>query len=169
MNHMSLITTLHNVKYLSSEGKINVYEIVGPIPAFINQSLITSVFAFIIHNDKVLVIRNKKPSRGIEIPGGHVEHNESPEAALKRECLEEAYAYIKDIKPCALYEITDPNATKYPKKSYQAFFMAKVDHLDPFTENDEIQERFFLDKNELKKTDWAQEFPDLINIILTKF
>jgi hypothetical protein len=38
-----------------------------------NKLLITSVFCFIVVEDKVVFIENKKINRGIEIPGGHVD------------------------------------------------------------------------------------------------
>jgi ADP-ribose pyrophosphatase YjhB (NUDIX family) len=124
------------------------------------------VFAFIIKDNKILVIRNKKENRGLEIPGGHVERNETPEAALKRECLEEASVTIKDIRISILYEILDPQATKYPKRSHQVFYIAHTDEIHHFVENEEIQERLFLDYNEFKKMEWSQEYPDLVDAVL---
>lgn len=48
---------------------------------------VSSVHAIIFHSSKIVVIQNK---RGLDIPGGHVEKNETLDEALRREIKEEA-------------------------------------------------------------------------------
>ena len=55
---------------------------------------VSAVIALVLdENRKLLVVKNQ---RGWDFPGGHVEQNETPEAALHREVLEEAYAKIRN-------------------------------------------------------------------------
>lgn len=51
------------------------------------SNTISSVHAIIFHGSKIVVIKNK---RGWDIPGGHIEKNETPTKALLREIEEEA-------------------------------------------------------------------------------
>lgn len=163
---MKLIKNIRNVKYLSKEGSINIFSLEKGIPSNIDKSKITSVFAFILdQSNNILVIENKKTNRGFEIPGGHVENQESPEAALYRECYEESYTKVKEAQPIVLYEILDPLATKYPTQSYQCFYLAKVQSMDPFVENDEIRSRSFLNPESFSLIPWAKQYPDLIGIV----
>lgn len=45
---------------------------------------------------RLLVINNQ---RGWDFPGGHVEADETPSEALRRELMEEACATIKNVRP----------------------------------------------------------------------
>ncbi len=57
-------------------------------------------YALIIENDRVVLI---KKARGgykgkLDLPGGGIEHDETPTEAVKRECLEEAGVNISDVE-----------------------------------------------------------------------
>ena len=57
-------------------------------------------YGFVIQNDKIALI---KKARGgykglLDIPGGGIEHNETPEEALKRELMEEAGVTVKSYE-----------------------------------------------------------------------
>ncbi len=57
-------------------------------------------YGFIINNDKIALI---KKARGgykglLDIPGGGIEHDETPVEALKRELMEEAGVTVKDYQ-----------------------------------------------------------------------
>ena len=64
------------------------------------KSIHVGAYGFIIKNDEIALI---KKARGgytglLDIPGGGIEHNETPVEALKRELMEEAGVTVKNYK-----------------------------------------------------------------------
>ena len=64
------------------------------------ESTHVGAYGFIIQNDKIALI---KKARGgykglLDIPGGGIEHNETPVEALKRELMEEAGVTVKSYE-----------------------------------------------------------------------
>ena len=64
------------------------------------KSTHVGAYGFIIKNDEIALI---KKARGgytglLDIPGGGIEHNETPVEALKRELMEEAGVTVKNYK-----------------------------------------------------------------------
>ena len=57
-------------------------------------------YGFIIKNDKIALIRKARGGyKGLlDIPGGGIEHDETPVEALKRELMEEAGVTVKDYQ-----------------------------------------------------------------------
>lgn len=55
------------------------------------------VCAYIIHDNKVLLIHHKKHSKWLP-PGGHIEENETPDEALHREIKEEIGIEIETLQ-----------------------------------------------------------------------
>lgn len=67
----------------------------------------TGCWALVIHNNKVLLIKNKK--RGYyEAPGGKVENKETAEKAIIREVEEETNIKISVVKNIEEYKFHDP-------------------------------------------------------------
>jgi 8-oxo-dGTP diphosphatase len=164
---VKVINKRNNIKWLSPDATLTLAE---TTEYDFNKSLITSVFAFIIYKQKILVIFNKKPNRGYEIPGGHVEYNEDCEMALYRECLEEACVEITDIQLIAIHEINNiQKDNRYPLKGYQAFYFAKVKRINPFIENEEIREVKWLNKDEFLSLEWSKYYPDLAKLFVDKY
>ena len=60
----------------------------------IEKHFCVSVFIYDKHNKKTLLVHHKKMGVWVQ-PGGHVEMNESPEEAAKREVFEETGLKIK--------------------------------------------------------------------------
>jgi 8-oxo-dGTP pyrophosphatase MutT (NUDIX family) len=67
--------------------------------------------AALVRNGRVLLV-HRRPSRRWypdcwDLVGGHVERGESPQAAVRRECLEELGIRIHDPRPIPM-EVSDP-------------------------------------------------------------
>lgn len=160
---MKIINKRNNIKWLDPESTLTLIE---TNEYNFNVNLITSVFCFIVKNNKILVIYNKKPNRGFEIPGGHVEPNEAYIEALHRECLEESMIEIENPRLVAIHEIDNKKEGKYPKKGYQTFYIANAKKIKPFEENEEISQRKWMTKEEFKDLEWSKYYPDLVKIAL---
>ena len=106
--------------------------------------LITSALALAFHDQNILMTNLN--ARGWDIPGGHIEADESPEAALHREVMEETGARLADVRLLGyqrirLHSPCPPNY-RYPyPESYQLLFLATVADLPPFAPTDETRER----------------------------
>ena len=100
---------------------------------------LTTVCAFLrVKNTphKLVIIKN---DRGYDVPGGHIEHNESPVVALHREIEEEAQATPDSPIPCWIL-CSDYN----PKKITGILFFKSYCTLNNFEASDEISERKLL-------------------------
>ena len=108
---------------------------------------ITSASAIIFRENKILVVHIDNEKRKTwDIPGGHLEGNESPEEALRREVCEEARVSIKNIKLLGYFE---SDACK--EKSYIAIFTANIKKLYFFKSSHESTDRNFFSTAEFIK------------------
>lgn len=159
---MKEISKRNGIKWLNSDSILSLFKSES-YPS--DLKFITSVFCFAIVDDKVLFIKNKKPNRGIEIPGGHVDPGEAPELAVIREAAEEAMVLIKNPKLFALHKIENKVADgKYPKIGYQAFYYSNDIILYDFVESEEVEARLFYEIEEGADLDWSKYYPDLYNL-----
>ena len=81
------------------------------------------------YHGKWILARHKKRTTW-EIPGGHVENNETPNQAALRELWEETGAVKAEISPVCLYAVQD----------YGMLYFAEVEELDSIPVNSEIRE-----------------------------
>lgn len=105
--------------------------------------------------------------RGWTIPGGHIEPGESPDAAMRREAIEEAAATIGDAVVMATEQVdlVEGEANpRYPQPSYQVFFLALVERLDVLVPNEECTEsRLFAVSDALRLPGWPDHNGDLLD------
>ena len=151
----NILTTEYDVEWLPGKNRVEFYRATQSP----QKDLITSVHVFAFLDDQILF--TKHPERDWDIPGGHIEKNETPKAALEREVYEETcvklinlqvFGYIKII----LFE-KKITATNYPyPESYILLYVGHVDSIDPFVGKYETQDRKFFTIAEAKKLSWVK-------------
>ena len=106
-------------------------------------SLVTSVHVAPITNEGKIVAVHIK-GRGFDIPGGHIDANEtSPIMALNRELQEEANITI--LNPVLIDILHIQSQTlNLRDKPYMLLYAARVDHMNDFIEDDEVSERVIM-------------------------
>ncbi len=129
--------------------------------------LITSVHGFCFYKNKLLLVNLNH--RGWDFPGGHIELNETPVEAFKREAMEEGYVEGK----CHFlgYIVVDhhenPNwneSSPYPKVGYQLFYRMDIKKLHPFAGEYEASQRLFIDPKEVSAyyDDWHEVYQEIL-------
>lgn len=102
----------------------------------------TQVSGYIFNEkNQLLIVKNGKIWT---VPGGHPEVGEEKIETLKREIMEETYTTIKDIKYLGAVEVVEDGQIYY-----QLRYTAKVDEILPFKGEYEINERKFVDLDNL--------------------
>lgn len=101
----------------------------------------------IIEEDKVVLVEEE---RGLGLPGGHIEDNETIETTLKRECLEEGgflpndpvlFAYRKIIASKPVTHPMPGKAYPFPISYIAYYYCAVLDSLIQRTEPDVVAVR----------------------------
>jgi 8-oxo-dGTP diphosphatase len=95
--------------------------------------------------------------RGVDIPGGHIEDNESAVDAMIRETHEEAHITVENPTLIDVWRLSSTNEQiGLLQKPYLLLFQASVVSMDTFVPNNEASERLILAPEEFV----AQYFGD---------
>lgn len=115
----------------------------------VGKNKYTQVSAYVYDDEnKLLIVRNKSTWT---IPGGHPEKDECALQTLAREMMEEACVSLKKVVYLGAVEVVEKGETYY-----QLRYTARIDKLLPFKKEWEIDERKFVDVDELSKfISWA--------------
>lgn len=129
--------------------------------------LITSTHGFCFYNNQLLLINLDK--RGWDIPGGHIELDETPEDCFRREAMEEGYVEGKSnfLGHVEVSHNKNPNWSEespYPKVGYQTYYRMDIDQLHDFTGGYESSQRILIDP--YKASDCHHEWHDILDVIL---
>lgn len=120
----------HDVEYLPQPNKVEIVITEELAP----EDLTRTAFMVPVFDDGgILIAQNRR--RGLEIAGGHIEGEETPEIAAVREAYEETGVSVKDVRPIGFLRMTStgtaPEDYAYPfPLSYQQFFAARATGLD---------------------------------------
>ncbi|WP_078380763.1 NUDIX hydrolase [Sutcliffiella halmapala] len=133
------------------------------------RNLITSVHGFCFVEDKLLLVNLNH--RGWDIPGGHIESEETPEECCKREAMEEGYVN----GDCQLlgFTIVDHNDnpkwdenSSYPKVGYQVFYRMDIKQINDFQGEFESAQRIFVNPDEI--LNYHHSWNEILQEILTQ-
>jgi 8-oxo-dGTP pyrophosphatase MutT (NUDIX family) len=117
--------------------------------------------AFVLAFDGQRLLMTRLTDRGWDIPGGHIEAGESPEAAVRREVLEETACVLGEARLLGYQQLSvlseAPPNYRYPyPDSYQLFYVAQVSVAREFLPTDEAAEREFFDAAAAAQLPWVQ-------------
>lgn len=135
------------------------------------RDLTTSIHGFCFRNEELLFVR--LITRGWDIPGGHIEGDETPVECLKREAFEEGYVagecdvlgYIcVDHSENPHWDETRP----YPKLGYQVFYKMKINRVFEFKAENESSERIFIRPHDCKNyyPAWNELYQEILEYAL---
>jgi len=133
------------------------------------KKLTTSVLCFVFKKD--LLLLTKLSERGWDIPGGHLEQNESVIDALHREIREETKVIIENPLLIGHQKITllgeRPKHYKYPfPTSYQLFFTANMKTAYGFESSNETVARDFFTGDAIRKIETSGAWIDFFEIAI---
>ena len=127
-----------------------------------DRELISAVFLIAIMNTKILAIKN---DRGWDIPGGHLEGDETPKEGLIREVLEEGGATFSSEKLFAIIE--SDNQGKY-KDKVMLIYVADNFELGVFASSEDAISREVIEITEfVKRYSQSNASLDLKEMILS--
>ena len=118
-----------------------------------------TVLCLIHQNDKYLLQnRLKEDWKGLTLPGGHIEKNESIIDAVIREMKEETGLDIKAPKLCGLKQWQNADGSRYLVLFY------KTNQFSGTIQSSDEGEVFWIKRKELNSYKLSQDFEDMIKI-----
>ncbi len=153
-----------NPPYLKYSAELRLIESTTLPP----RALITAAHVLAFDDDALGLVRHER--RGWDIPGGHLDHGESVEAAARREVNEEAALGLGELKVIGFWQYhcfgDPPHENQYPwPKSYMQLYAARVERIDPFEARFETKERIFVPLSSLPESTWGQQHPELLGMV----
>ena len=118
--------------------------------------LIYSVIAARYYDKWVFVRHHQRNT--FEIPGGHIEDNETPDEAAKRELMEETGAIKFSMECVNTYSVTQDGETRFGR-----LYLADIFELGPVPDISEIDEITLLDNIPVPVT-----YPEIQSLLFKK-
>lgn len=164
---MQILGVGHNISWLPLPNEIALIldDQLPPLAA------ITSALALAFDGERILMTNLRQ--RGWDIPGGHLDPGEPPEAAMRREVMEEAGALLMEVQLLGYQRIRllgdIPAGYRYPHPdSYQVLYLARVAGLVEFAGNHEASQRALFAPTAAQELNWVQENHLMYNCALAR-
>ena len=160
---MNPIRTVFNKKWIPYKNRVDFYTCNTPVEF---DAPVTTVHGFFKEGNSLLLVRHK--SRGWEVPGGHIDGDESFEEAMRRELFEEAQmkcgpvSWLGYLKKTALEPA--PADCSYPHPlSYCIFYSAEITEVNRFFGDESIVEARFFSPEEAFEIPWIKAYVEYFN------
>jgi 8-oxo-dGTP diphosphatase len=152
---MKILHRQDDVEWLPKPHELTLMATAEMPPA----ELCTSAYVLAFDGDRLLM---SDLDRGIDIPGGHIDAGEEPEAAMRREAKEETGATIGAATLFAVQKITlkgpKPDGYAYPyPESYQLMYLSTRVTPGEFVKDDDSRGGLFIDPSQAKDIPWIQK------------
>lgn len=110
----------------------------------------------------------ERPTRRLDIPGGHVDEGETPDESAVRETFEETGVHVRVIKLVGYKKVTvtetKPENWRYPYPTgYMAYYLCEVVEETHFEGNEDSHGRVWLNLEDFEMSDWCKR-----NIVFIK-
>jgi 8-oxo-dGTP diphosphatase len=144
-----LVATDRTISWMPQpgEGRLYITDVLPP------REQLSTAFGFVFVGEQILLTRLR--DRDWDIPGGHIDPGEAPEAAAVREVWEETCARVAVVELLGIQELETcapkPANYRWPYPiSVQVFYLCRLVELSPFTANDESSERRLVTSEEAR-------------------
>ena len=116
----------------------------------------------------------ERPTRVLDIPGGHIDAGENPEQSVVRETFEETGLRVQMPKLVAYKKITihspRPEGYRCPHPvSYMLYYLCKVSEETPFEGNEDTHGRVWLEPEDYEKSPWYLNDKILVDEIVREY
>ncbi len=123
------------------------------------EKVILTNMCMIYKDNKILVQnRRKEDYQGIAFPGGHIEKGESIVDSVIRELYEETNLVVRDLVLCGIKQFYTLDNVRY------IVFIYKTDNFEGSLKSSEEGEVFFIDRKDITKYNYVDDFLDIIDI-----
>ena len=157
---MKPVRTVYNKSWIPYKCRVDFYLSSSPVDF---SAPVTTVHGFFWYKGRLLLVKHRY--RGWEVPGGHIESNESFEFAMKRELYEEAQMTCSRLDWLGYLEKTAmedaPENCRYPHPlSYCVFFRGLVEDIEIFTGDTSIVQADFFSPEQAGEIPWVQAYKE---------
>lgn len=132
-----------------------------------SEGLITSAHGFCFWNEAIMLV--DLDNRGWDLPGGHIEEDETAASCFKREAMEEGY--VDGV--CTLLGYLEVNheendswneQSPYPQIGYQVFYRMDITQLFSFKGDYESSRRIFIQPEDVSK--YFKGWSELVKVMV---
>ena len=156
-----LVETKENLDWVIQPNTVETY-MSDMLP---DVSLCPSAYALVFKNGALLMSdlrEGERPTRRLDIPGGHCDAGETPEQTAIRETFEETGVRVKSLGLVGYTKVTitgqKPNDYPYPYPTgYMAYYVCEVIEETDFVGNDDTHGRVWLLPGEFDTCNWCIE------------
>lgn len=165
-----LLSSEHDLPWIEGRNVVKTYlsDTLPPV------KLCASAYAIVLKNKALLqteLREGERPTKLLDIPGGHIDLGESPEDTVVRETFEETGVRVKVDRLVGYMEVTITSKKsenyRYPyPTSYMLFYFCEVVEETQFDGNDETHGKVWLSPVDFDKSEWCRKKKILLETVL---